>query len=132
MGGGEGPGVRGFGMRRKKRPGFDGRPHRQQDVPAEKILWAVVRDRALGGFKFRRQHPLGRFVTDFACVERKVILELDGESHLERTQQDQLRTQWLESEGWLVIRFWNNEIYDDLEAVKEAIYRACVKQPECE
>ncbi len=53
------------------------------------------------------------FVTDFACVERKVVLELDGESHLELTQQDQQRTQWLESEGWLIIRFWDNEIYDE-------------------
>ncbi len=54
-----------------------------------------------------------QFVTDFACVERKVVLELDGESHLELTQQDQQRTQWLESEGWLIIRFWDNEIYDE-------------------
>ena len=110
---------------------MDGRPHRQHNVPAEKILWAEVRHRSLGGFKFRRQHPLGRFVTDFACVERKVVVELDGESHLDRTQEDQQRTKWLESEGWLVIRFWNNEIYDELEEVKEAIYQGCMKRPEC-
>ncbi len=132
MGGGEGPWGEGASMRRKKRPGLDGRPHRQQDVPAEKILWVELRHRSLGGFKFRRQHPLGRFVSDFACVERKIVLELDGESHLERTQQDQQRTQWLESEGWMVIRFWNNEIYDELETVKEAIYQACMKRTECE
>ena len=75
---------------------------------------------------------MGRFVADFACVERRVILELDGESHLERSLEDHLRTQWLESQGLLVLRYWNTEIYDELEAVKEAIYQACLERPERE
>jgi very-short-patch-repair endonuclease len=99
---------------------------RQNTVPAEARMWGALRNRALGGFKFLRQHPVGSYVADFACVECKVVVELDGESHLESGKADQLRQAELEAAGWLVVRYWNTEVYDDLDAVKEAIYQACV------
>jgi very-short-patch-repair endonuclease len=101
---------------------------RKQNVPAEALLWKAIRNRALGGFRFRRQHPVGPFVVDFACVKCGLIVELDGETHLPRQAADAERTRFLEAEGWCVLRFWNTEIYEDFGAVEEAIYRACVTQ----
>ncbi|MBI1829926.1 MAG: DUF559 domain-containing protein, partial [Planctomycetes bacterium] len=104
------------------------RSQRQAPIPAEKLLWKALRNRAFAGFKFRRQHPIGAYVVDFASVECKLIIELDGVSHLSSRCEDEKRTRLLEAEGWLVLRFWNTEIYEDLEPVKEAIYRTCVKR----
>ncbi|MBY0526557.1 MAG: DUF559 domain-containing protein [Gemmataceae bacterium] len=101
---------------------------RQDDVPAEKLLWKAIRNRALGGLKFRRQHPIGRYVVDFACVACRIVVELDGETHLATKHADARRTQFLQSEGWWLLRVWNTDIYDELESVKEAIYQACVRR----
>ncbi len=101
---------------------------RKAPAPAEALLWQALRNRALGGFKFRRQHPIGPYVADFACVESLIVIELDGETHLPRKASDEERTKVLESQGWQVIRFWNTDIYDDLESVKEAIYQLCVRR----
>jgi very-short-patch-repair endonuclease len=98
---------------------------RQQCVPAEARLWAVLRERRLGGYKFRRQHPVAGYVADFACVECALIVEVDGQSHLENSAKDEKRSQVLENDGWKVLRFWNTQIYEELEAVKEAIYQEC-------
>jgi very-short-patch-repair endonuclease len=106
------------------------RAQRKAIIPAEKMLWRALRNRALGGFKFRRQHPIGAYVVDFACVECKLIVEIDGETHLDRRNEDNRRTRFLETEGWQVLRFWNTEVYDDFEPVKEAIYSACVARTE--
>ena len=100
---------------------------RKRDVPAEALLWKALRNRVLASFKFRRQHPIGPYVVDFACVASKVVVELDGESHLVKRTTDAVRAKFLETEGWQVLRFWNPEVYDDLETVKEAIYEACAK-----
>jgi very-short-patch-repair endonuclease len=99
---------------------------RKKAVPAEARLWKALRNRALAGFKFRRQHPVGPYVVDFACVECKLVVEVDGATHLTTRRRDGRRTAVLEAEGWLVMRFWNTEVYDDLDPVKEAIYRQCV------
>jgi len=85
---------------------------------AEKRLWVRIRDRQLEGFKFRRQHPVGRYVADFACIEAKLIVELDGGQHADNPK-DLERTVWLESQGWCVIRFWNNEVFENLDGVLE-------------
>ena len=100
---------------------------RQNDVPAEALLWEALRNRALGGFKFRRQHPIGSYVVDFACVACRIVVELDGETHLVTRRDDAERTRCLEEKGWSVLRFWNTELYDEPEAVKEAIYQACTQ-----
>jgi very-short-patch-repair endonuclease len=90
---------------------------------AERRLWSVVRNRQLDGYKFRRQHPIGAFVADFACIERRLILELDGGQH-SGSAYDVRRTAWLEGQGWLVIRFWNNDVLTETEGVLEAILQA--------
>jgi very-short-patch-repair endonuclease len=79
-------------------------------------LWQLLRSRQFGGIKFRRQHPVGRFVVDFACVEQRIILEADGGQH-DGSDADVRRTAWLEAEGWRVVRFWNNEILENPEGV---------------
>jgi very-short-patch-repair endonuclease len=91
---------------------------------AEKMLWAIVRNRQLGGCKFRRQVPIGRYVADFACVERKVVVELDGRQHNDRADYDRERTDELTARGWLVLRFSNGELMDSPEGVELAIRSA--------
>jgi very-short-patch-repair endonuclease len=101
------------------------RAFRKDPEPAEMLLWQALRNRALGGFKFRRQHPVCGRIVDFASPECGLIVELDGKAHERRRQQDATRTQALESAGWRVLRFSNNDVYDELDAVREAIYQAC-------
>ncbi len=90
---------------------------------AERRLWAALRDRRLQSYKFRRQHPIGRFVVDFACTKHRLVIEADGGQHNESTA-DIRRTAWLESEGWRVIRFWNNDILANTEGVLSTILQA--------
>jgi very-short-patch-repair endonuclease len=87
---------------------------------AERRLWGVLRDRRLGGFKFRRQHRLGRFIVDFICFECRLIIEADGGQHADNAY-DERRTAWLEQHGWRVVRFWNNDILANIEGVQEMI-----------
>ncbi|MEO6065962.1 MAG: DUF559 domain-containing protein [Lysobacterales bacterium] len=85
------------------------------------MLWQHLRDRRLLGFKFRRQHRVGPYFADFACVEARVIIELDGSQHLDQSTYDQARTAHLEAEGYRVLRVWNNELTANLQGVLEAI-----------
>lgn len=84
----------------------------------ERLLWSRLRGVQLG-FKFRRQHPFLCFVSDFVCLELKLIVELDGSQHL----YDEYRTKCLNDAGYLVLRFWNNQVIEELENVLEEIYR---------
>ena len=95
---------------------------------AEKALWRVLRCRQVSGLKFRRQHPFGDYILDFVCLEKKVIIEIDGSQHGERTKHDEIRTQNLLTAGFRVLRFWNNEVLQEIEAVKERIWRAVQEQ----
>src|SRR6516162_9520977 len=99
-------------------------------TPAESLLWKHLRGRRFAGFKFRRQHPIGPFFADLACHECKIIIEVDGESHLGPESRDDRRSAYLREDGWLVLRFWNTEVYDDLDSVLEAIYQACARRKE--
>jgi very-short-patch-repair endonuclease len=101
---------------------------RQQKVPAEQVLWRLLRNRELGGFKFRRQHPISGYFADFACLECMLVVELDGESHLASEKRDEERTQRMIAEGWHVLRFWNTSLFDDLQAVCECVHRACMER----
>jgi very-short-patch-repair endonuclease len=96
---------------------------------AERCLWAQLRRRQLKGSRFRRQVPIGVYVVDFVCFEARLIVEVDGGQHAERTGQDELRDAWLVSQGFRVIRFWNNEVLGETEAVVEAIGRALGNPP---
>ncbi|WP_420347206.1 endonuclease domain-containing protein [Pelagibius sp.] len=94
---------------------------RRQMTDAERTLWAALRRRQIDGLRFRRQVPLGRFIVDFACYDARLVIELDGGQHAGRQQEDTVRMQWLEARGFRVLRFWNSEIGENLEAVLEAI-----------
>ena len=97
---------------------------RKRSTLAESKVWALLRTRP-AGMKFRRQHPIGFFIADFACPAAKLVVELDGGSHAEAHQarQDERRTAILEAEGWTVLRFWNPQNKDELDGVVEAIIR---------
>ncbi len=101
---------------------------RRNQTDAERKLWLWLRDRGLDGEKFRRQHPIGRFVVDFCCLERSLVIELDGGQHATQTEADQERTEFLEQNGYRVLRFWNHEVIGDMEAVLLQIDQA-LKNP---
>jgi very-short-patch-repair endonuclease len=87
-------------------------------------LWSRLRDRRLVGARFRRQHPIGPFITDFCCTEAKLIIELDGGQHALRLREDQVRTKYLESQGYVVIRFWDNDVLTNIEGILRRIVEA--------
>lgn len=93
---------------------------RRQPTDAEKRLWYVLRTLRGQGFKFRRQHPIDPYVVDFACIEKRLIIEADGGQHADN-EEDTKRTAYLEEKGWQVMRFWNNDILANTEAVLETI-----------
>jgi len=88
---------------------------------AETHLWQHLRARQVCNQKFRRQHPAGNYILDFACIEARLAIEVDGGQHNEMQNQDNLRTAWLEKQGWKVLRFWNNEVLQNIEGVLEVI-----------
>ncbi len=94
---------------------------RTNQTDVERRLWLQLRDRRLLGHKFRRQVPIGPFIADFVCVERSSIIELDGGQHSATTQRDDARTDWLSRHGWLVMRFWNNEVAENIDGVLQHI-----------
>jgi very-short-patch-repair endonuclease len=98
---------------------------RQPQTPAEERLWAHLRNRQLAGLKFRRQHAIGRFIVDFYFPERRLVVEVDGDSHADQAEYDQARTEWLSDQGYHVIRFTNREVERQTQAVLEAIEREC-------
>jgi very-short-patch-repair endonuclease len=100
------------------------RNNRKDPTDAERRLWIMLRQRQLGGHRFRRQAPIGDFIVDFVCFEAKLIIELDGGQHCLQTDEDAARTRWMNSQGFQVLRFWNSDIFDNLEGVVEAIARA--------
>ncbi len=96
---------------------------RRTQTDAERKLWAHLRDRQLCGAKFRRQHPIGKYITDFCCVEIGLIIELDGSQHMQQVQADQRRSRYLEQRGYRVLRFWDNEVLANIDGVMEQIVR---------
>ncbi len=91
----------------------------------EVILWPRLRSRQLGGFKFRRQYPIGPYVPDFYCAECRLIVELDGDVHALQPERDRARTAWFYERNYRVILFFNDEVYQNLEGVLEAILLEC-------
>ena len=88
---------------------------------AERKLWSVIREKQLNGFRFRRQHPIGRYVVDFACPETGLVVELDGGQHQDQVAYDEQRVAFIENRGWRVLRFWNNEVLGNLDGVLTVI-----------
>ncbi|MBF2029561.1 MAG: endonuclease domain-containing protein [Oscillatoriales cyanobacterium C42_A2020_001] len=86
-------------------------------TPAEALLWSALRKRQLAGLKFRCQHPMGRFIVDFYCPSCKLVIEVDGDVHTQQILYDEARTQQLQSFGYRVLRFTNEEVLNDLQTV---------------
>ncbi|MCC6790097.1 MAG: endonuclease domain-containing protein [Thermomicrobiales bacterium] len=94
---------------------------RRAMTPAERVLWRELRNHRLGGFSFRRQHPFGSYIIDFACPSRRLAIEVDGAVHACQTEQDEVRTAVLENWGWMVIRFSNDQILSEMPFVLDEI-----------
>ena len=96
---------------------------RKYSTDTELHLWRHLRERQIEGFKFRRQQPVGRYVVDFVNLEKKVVVELDGGQHT-LDPGDKIRDEWLKAEGYKVLRFWDNQVFSNLEGVLENIRNA--------
>jgi very-short-patch-repair endonuclease len=96
---------------------------RNEMTDAERALWAALRGRQFSGLKFRRQHPFGDFILDFVCLAHKLVIEVDGSQHDKSKEYDDLRTKRLGTAGFRVLRFWNNDVLQEIEAVKERIWQ---------
>jgi very-short-patch-repair endonuclease len=101
---------------------------RREMTPQEEILWRHLRDRRFETFKFRRQMWLRGYIADFACPAAKLVVEADGSQHADNPEYDTARSAAFERIGWRTLRFWNNEITNELESVLEAI-RAALPSP---
>ena len=97
---------------------------------AENILWQKLRRKQINGRRFRRQQPIGPFVVDFYCPELTIAIELDGDSHGGKESQDKSRQEFLEAQGLAVLRFWNSDVWQNLDGVLQTIYSACGREPE--
>ena len=103
---------------------------RKRSTDVERLLWSRLRAGRFEDLKFKRQHPIGQYIADFVCLERKLIIELDGGQHSlpDDIVKDRQRDAWLEKEGYTVVRFWDNEVLMNtsgvLEAIRERLYRA--------
>jgi very-short-patch-repair endonuclease len=101
---------------------------RQSATPAEQKLWYLLRNKQLVNLKFRRQTPIGRYIVDFVCFEKKIIVEADGSQHA-NSKSDLTRDKFLRQEGFIVLRFWNTEILKNPNGIMEMIYQTAVKIP---
>ena len=102
---------------------------RRDTTDAERLLWRHLRDRRLGGCKFRRQLEIEPYIVDFACLESKLIVEADGGQHTDQEKEDAARTEHLERLGYRILRFWNHEILNDIESVLDRILGCLKKSP---
>jgi very-short-patch-repair endonuclease len=102
---------------------------RSNQTDAEQRLWYHLRAHRFMDLKFKRQKPIGRYIVDFVCMERRLIIELDGGQHSEQVANDEQRDTWLRSQGYTVMRFWNNEVMQQLEGVLEQINLALSPNP---
>jgi very-short-patch-repair endonuclease len=102
---------------------------RKQPTDSETKLWSRLRRRQVGNIRFRRQSPIGPYVVDFVCAEIRLIVEVDGGQHSWREAQDARRTEWLESQGYRLIRFWDNEVNENIEGVLEKIVLVATETP---
>lgn len=106
-----------------KEPIHRARELRRRMTDAERFIWSKLRNRRFGRFKFRRQVPLGPYIVDFVCLERRLIVELDGGQHARQVAYDEERTRWLAAQGFRVVRVWNHEVWESEEAVEEFLWR---------
>ncbi len=101
---------------------------RDNQTEAERIIWNQLRAKRLDGLKFRRQQPIGKYITDFVCLDKKLIVELDGGQHNE-PGADVDRDDWLKDKGFKIVRVWNNEVFQNIDGVMETIREASATLP---
>ena len=108
------------------------RGFRRDATCVERRLWYALRQSELP-WKFRRQHPIGNYIADFCCIEKGLIVELDGSHHEERAAQDEERTRWLSEHGFQVLRFWNHEVMPNpegaIEKIRNHIFQMTLTRP---
>jgi len=102
---------------------------RKNPTEVEKLLWYRLRMWQIDGYKFRRQQPIGNYIADFVCFEKRLIVELDGGQHAVQSGYDAERDGWLRAEGFTVLRFWNNDVLKNLNGVTEKIFEALKSSP---
>jgi len=102
---------------------------RKNMTDAERLLWRHLRSSQTGGHKFRRQHPIGSFIIDFICIEKNLIIEVDGGQHALQVYADEERTNYLKGKGFRVLRFWNHEVLQNLESVLNMIFSDLEQTP---
>jgi very-short-patch-repair endonuclease len=95
---------------------------RKRPTDAERLLWRHLRNRELGGWKFKRQYPVGPYIVDFICLEKNLVIEVDGGQHAENEEMDIQRSEYLNKMGYRVLRFWNNQVLVETEAVLNSIF----------
>lgn len=96
---------------------------RKNSTDAERHLWYHLRAGRLG-FKFKRQVPIGQYIADFVCIEKRLVIELDGGQHIDNKNYDTNRTDWLRTNGFKVLRFWNHDVFQQTSSVLEVIMSA--------
>jgi very-short-patch-repair endonuclease len=122
--------ARAFRGREAKKPNLGhARSMRHQPVLPEKKFWSRARDRRLGGHKFKRQVLIGSYIADFVCIERKVIVELDGGQHAERRVYDEKRDAFLSAQGFRVMRVWNVDLMENIDGVMEMVLEELQRSP---
>jgi very-short-patch-repair endonuclease len=102
---------------------------RRKATDAEARLWLHLRAGRLLGFKFKRQQPLGDYIVDFVCFESRLVIEVDGGQHADQAERDAERSRWLQSQGFTVMRFWNDEVLQKTEDVLESVICALRAYP---
>jgi very-short-patch-repair endonuclease len=102
---------------------------RKRPTNAEKLLWRHLRAKQMEGFKFRRQQPIGNYVVDFVCFDKRIVVEVDGGQHAIQRDKDIERDSYLIKNGFKVLRFWNNEVLQNIEGVLGEIRKSCLKFP---
>ena len=101
---------------------------RKNFTDTERLLWEYLRAKQMEGYKFRRQEPIGSYIVDFVCQEKRIMIEVDGGQHSTESEKDKGRGEWLKGQGYKVLRFWNNEVVANIEGVLEVI-RDCLNHP---
>jgi very-short-patch-repair endonuclease len=101
---------------------------RKNPTDTERKLWHHIRDKQLDNFRFRRQRPIGKYIVDFICLEANLVIELDGGQHAEQLQYDAERTKYLTAQGLHVLRYWNNDVMQNIAGVLEDIRTALIQR----
>lgn len=124
-------GVESLSERLRIKPERAGRARslRREMTFAEQRMWNALRSKQINHLRFRRQHPIGPYIADFACISAKLIIEIDGGQHQEQAAYDERRTAFLQQQGWRVLRFWSNDVLSNLEGVLAKVANALTATP---